>query len=757
MVVILTGPESGPTTALGTATIRNDSQFNRQGMVEWNHPVALGAVRPGDPITITEDGSYVRADWSPHGDLYPDGSAKRVRVNYRTTMAALTTRTVEVSKSSSGVVPGSFTYPAHFLSDFELALFHHTQAANGALVFNAQNPFSVRRGNGGNSEVWTWYGRIPNTPMWAELEVEPIHGMQHAHFTLWTGHHDITQTRNEFTPTGNGIAFRMRRGEPLVRWQGLKVSWIFGPRYQTGYDPSLFASGFIGRLVPGNQKIGHGQSTCIKGVIQFSDPDPAAGSLLLRTILAEQERPMTAISDEWVNFPELYMPCGQIAQRPAHIAQSANLDVVVALQEGHSPGANPFFFPLIGQAPDCNRAGDQQDFRASFGSALIREGDPRLLHAMQRDAYQEACRPQNFREADPSLPIRSAARPNLINWRSQPFCNDPNDPGRQSPEQLGRIPCYSPDINGARAPFGSGSLPWDGRRRQHYSMNVINAYAMLTGDRWATRWLDTVADNWLQDMIDPSNTSLSVFAAGVDSPRGIGRPYQSLCQVYFNTGRADVRARLSRRLDGLIQNVPTIQGNTPVSALYVRGPEVGNIMVGDYYSPWEDGIAIGGIWQAAEVTGHTAIIPYVKRIARSQVMNSGWLEVSPGYWLVAKAVFWNNGQILTQQQLQNRGDPTDPNTTNPYGHNPQSVWNGGFGTDYNWWACAAPILGRMWAIQDNDSAWQARCEAIIESLQNELTAIGNAIGGRWPNLEEKSITWEEFAAIGPVDTMRLSL
>lgn len=752
MVVILTGPEAGPTTALGTATIRNDSQFNRQGMVEFVHPVAQGVIGLGDPITVTDDGNDVRADWEPYGDRYPDGSIKRVRISYRTQMPATTSRTVDVAKSAAGAVPGSFTYPAHFLSDFELRLFNNTESASGALVFSAQNPHSVRQGVGGNSEVWTWYGRLPGTPMWAEFEIEPIHGMQHAPFTLWVGHHDIQQSRNEFTPTGNGIVFRMRRGEPLVRWDTQKIErWIAGPRYQASYSPSNFASGFVGVLVDGGFKLGHGQSTCIKGTVQFSDPDPAQGSLLLRTILAENDVPMLAVSDEWVNFPESYMPCRQIGKRPSYVPSGQTLGAVTSSQRSYIPfDSHALFEGRLGLRPNPGGTGDMNDFGNSKLFAYVRESDPTILHSLQRDVYQEAGRPIHFREANPSSPFRLANHPLFVGWHQQPLCNSPVDPSAQSRDQLGRVPCYVADLNSRPV---SASY-WNGRDRQHYTCNFLTAYAMLSGDRWATRLCDAFCEQWLAEWIDP-DSQLSFFLRAPDEPRGIGRGLRAGAQLYYVTGRQDIKDRLSRRLDGIPQYLAQwIDGRTPVSTFSVKSPYPGNITVDQWYAAWEDGIAIAGIWQAAELTGHTAILPYVKRVARSQVMNGPWLEVQPGYWLIAKAIAWNNGQILTQQQLAQRGDPSDPNTTTPDGYNPQSRWNGSWGTAYNWWACAAPILGRMWAIEDQDSAWQARCEDIIRSLQAEYA--GTDVG-RWPNMEEPGMMYQDFAAIGPVDALRLSL
>lgn len=117
-------------------------------------------------------------------------------------------------------------------------------------------------------------------------------------------------------------------------------------------------------------------------------------------------------------------------------------------------------------------------------------------------------------------------------------------------------------------------------------------------------------------------------------------------------------------------------------------------------------------------------------------------------WQISSRMWWNGGQLLTAGQLL-EWDPIGigglPGPVEP-GRDPKfrNVDWGDF-TAFLWWASAAYAYGKMFAQEDNDAAWLARCEAVIAYLKPKVGDRPSGVAFGWDTLPDQSL--HQFLAL----------
>ena len=450
-------------------------------------------------------------------------------------------------------------------------------------------------------------GRVQGLPMWAELTLEFGSTLNHVKWWLHFGNSDTTDSRvRHQIPVANFVI----GGENIVgvvHNANTKVLNVMRDNRQRT------------RITVTNAGLwGDGESQALSGVLLFLGED-------LDTLVAESLWPIAAVATTW---PEsgAFGPWGYVPEPPAGFGWEQQIARTVDDLRAFR-ASDPWQVGPHSCAKDPSQTGDQPDFSALMLTAEAHGWATRLL-AVKKSIYQEACRPTHLRNADASPMVLSKIK-NLHFWNNQVF-------HVTSPNKLGKETQPS-NVHG-----------FHGHDRQHYSINYLTLYALLTGDRWAVSECEHHAELWQAAM--PAHMTGNPVIDGMGAARGVGRTLHAASLLYLVTGRQDLAQAVAFRI-GIIEHGWRGRNTSPRRPLSVNPPDSRNLNgLFPFTMPWQEMIGARGLDAAARVFDDERADDIAK-IVSVNGLNFGVVKQELRYTGV-KALRWKQGgAALTPVEL----------------------------------------------------------------------------------------------------------
>lgn len=405
----------------------------------------------------------------------------------------------------------------------------------------------------------------------------------------------------------------------------------------------------------------------------------------LETAISAASEPLYGCADGW-KTTGAYGPFGRLGDLPPWITDSARA-LTLARRRAYLNYAaqvgDPWDDLPLGLLAAASNAGDQPDFGVGKLQDIYWSGLPDGIEEARLNAGEEACRPVHHRELDGS-PVRVANHPNWTAWNGRTHFST-----TISPDRLGKPwPEPWPDAHG-----------WTGRDNQHWSsLTLANTY-LLTGS-WALKMeLEHEVELYLASQTVPSQKpgwSTNIL----DTPRAVGRTLLSMSWNFICTGRTDLRDRVAARLREVL--VPQWVGGGvtgPVRPVTIATPDP-RILPVEYWTPWEDSLAITGLEAAYRLTGEQAA-RNVAVLCAKNIITYGW-KITPQEVIIGTGIGWKpNGAPLSTLEY------ADPNWV---------LWS--YGTGFSLWALPSTKLARDFATVMQDTDMLTRANAILTSLAN---------------------------------------
>jgi len=405
----------------------------------------------------------------------------------------------------------------------------------------------------------------------------------------------------------------------------------------------------------------------------------------LENIISALHSPLYGCAQGW-REPGAYGPFGRLGDLPPWITDNAT-SLTLARRAAYLAWADQVGAPWddlpLGLLAAASNSGDQPDFGIGKLQDIFWSGLPDGIEEARMNASEEACRPVHHREADGS-PVRAINHPNWTAWNGRTHFST-----TISPDRLGKPwPEPWPDANG-----------WTGRDNQHWSsLTLANAY-LLTGS-WALRMeLDNEVEIYLASQTVPSQKpgwSTNI----IDTPRAVGRTLLSMSWNWICMGRTDLKDRMSARLRECI-SVQWIGASVtgPVRPIGLTTPDP-RVLPVEFWTPWEDSIAIPGLEAAYRMTGEPSA-RQVASLCAKNLITYGW-KITPSEVIIGTGIGWKpNGMPLSTLEY------SDPNWV---------LWS--YGTGFTTWALASTKLARDFAAASQDADMLNRSNAILSWLQN---------------------------------------
>lgn len=281
--------------------------------------------------------------------------------------------------------------------------------------------------------------------------------------------------------------------------------------------------------------------------------------------------------------------------------------------------------------------GDQPDFGMTKLSEIAVYGCPEMLAHIQESVQQETARPINF-DGNWSDDTGTWL------WQNRPFYRAP---GNQCPNTIGRdFELASWDVPGG----------WYGYDRQHWSMNYLLFYALLSGSPWAIERCDYMARCWLA--AHPLGTGNKTID-GWEASRAVGRSFLWAAHYLELPGCDNALAsKVSLRAHARIQQIvadfkaqhPDPRAVEPLDVLFPDAPPVNHKPnLRTHWNPWQEAILCAGLyvwttngWLDPLTTSDVRDV--IRRIGRSVVrqgvvVNDGWPEIGV-------SLEWRDGQAF---------------------------------------------------------------------------------------------------------------
>lgn len=577
--------------------VRNIADSARRDVVTMVLPFARGAYR-GEPLVLL-DGPHAGQELQsrPLGAPWPDGSV-------RFALAHSPVRLIARQHAQCAVGIGGGVRPRFMWTD---AVLQGSRAFSVALrVGETVQPFSEWAVVDSGHLAITYRSRlrVPGTPIWAEFVLRMLSGCDHARF--WFHYGDSDPGDPDVVHDVAGMALAFRGALPVVRHASDVELW------------RASGGGVVAIQLQDARRWADGQSQAGTGALLF-------GSRLDSTLAAELQWPVFACGYSWPDSGA-FGPWGYVPPPPPAEDLDTAAARAVADYRAHAPGA-PWSEPVLGLGRRPGNTGDQRDFTGmpltaeAFGYAIER------LHAVQRSVLRDAARPTHLRASDAS-PVRFGDNPDVLLWTGRP------DP-RISRDMLGK----------SRGPTLAETDGWAGRDRQHWTVNYLATYALLTGDPWALAECDHLAELWLGEMRVASG---SAVLDGTGPARATGRTLKAGTLLYLVTGRPDLAARIAGRVD-VVERDWAGRDAAPVRPIYAGDPDprkLGGAF--PYWTPWEEGFAVMGLDAVARVFGNARAAALADAAGRSLLVDGFWSE--DGVLAPGDAVAWLGGARLTPEQ-----------------------------------------------------------------------------------------------------------
>lgn len=535
--------------SIARAVLENHTEHARRDVVTTVFSFKRGAYR-GEPLArlgtagVVGSASIVR----PFGAKWPDGSWRTACVSFP----------VMVDKSETQWA--DFAVGAGVADPWEW----------GAGVLRTASVFGLMLRVGGNQagfsrwevleanhllRTWRSTVRIPDTPIVARFWLQAYSELDHMRF--WLDYVD--------SDTGDAaVTHALGAAELFVT--GPRVMIRHGRQKLTSHRP--ITNGIALEIEPGSVWA-NGEGQAVAGVLVFPGPD-------LGTAMAEWLAPIHVVGDDW-RYSGAFGPWGYVPECPED-REASHAELLSLYKKYHE--RDSWQAPILGCAPTPGETGDQKDF-STVVLTRAASGFPAQLHAAEPSVRQEACRPTHIRHPDGS-PVRFfSEHPGALLWSGVVHSGISTD-------TLGK----ASQLAAWDAHKSSDGRSWWGHDRQHWSVNYLATYALLTGDLWAVEECHHKVELWLGEMrINSPSPSLN----GMGAARAVGRTLQAACMLYLVTGREDLAERIRQRVDIVVEQWAG-RDTAPIRPLEVAGPDPRKLD-GEkrYWQPWQDALAVLGL------------------------------------------------------------------------------------------------------------------------------------------------------------------
>lgn len=593
-----------PGDLLGTLTVHNPAGHRHVGYATCVLPLAQGRLPAAHGDVYPVVGDYGAGCGVPLGGFWPDGTARYLCVEVPVAVDAR--EEVWVSLHLGESLPVFKPHPklAAVLNPSRMAIQllvgEETVDLLPRVALSEQTPCS---------QTWVARARAENSPVWVEL-VATIHtGALHAAFSLQWG----------YSPPSDGNLHPLTRAIPPIqlRVAGAAVAIQHAPArvLSSVQDEATFSETLL--LFHGGS-LAAGQAPALAGTLLFWHPsvvnDVSIGDT--ETLMAVRESPLIvrATAATWLESAA-WGPFGELIPSRTPLRDAVLAD---AAAQHSKLDDDPWETPARGCYPNPGRTGEQADFGVCKLRREILSGATLPLRLVHRSVLQEGCRPTHEREHDVS-PVTFANHPAwlLTSGRSSEAI------ARGKIDHLQYA--HTTPLRSMPAPSGA---PWSGHDPEHWSINYLVGYALLTGDRTAVAECEHKAELWLAEF----NHGPLRGRWGAPA-RAIGRSLAAGCWLWLVTGRADLRVAVEAHAV-YFRQVWKENGGAG-QPLPVVSPRVFDHMDGKRWSPWEEACAATGLLMVHHLWGTPGILGLAVTIAETVMTNGIGIvdgRVVAGYW-----------------------------------------------------------------------------------------------------------------------------
>lgn len=522
--------------------------------------------------------------------------------------------------------------------------------------------------------------RIPGTQLVYDLWVTWFTGQDVAHFEL-----RLTSSQvggQAWTDDFDWLIFMPTNAAPIVR--SATRSGVFQP----GFDPS----GANPVLLLGPTSLFDGQAQEWWGDLVFYNQGVSVADAQVRreTIFARMLEPLYGVAANWASS-HAFGPFGHVPNPPAWITDGGRAAAIQHWQTFENaqvvPGL-PWEDRPMGLLPYAASTGTQHDFGVHKLVEIFASSMPHGIEEARYMAGEEAYRPVHFREAD-GTPMRAVNHPQFISRGGRPHWSS-----SVCPDRLGKP---QPEVSPTGRTNG-----WTGKDDEHWSSLTLASTYLLTRSWSLQAELENEAEIYLESQTVPSVHG-DEPTNNMGTGRAVGRSLLTMSWNWVCTGRADIFERMRRRVEECV--IPQhygIQHGGVVQPLSVQPPDPRSIGSGDYWAPWEEGLAVVGVAAYAEISANQNAASLAWTIGRNLVMN-GW-KVDFDDTLVGYALRYMPG-----------GAPLPPGSSTSLEY---ARWPGS-PESFNIWCLPATRLTLRWAQQRNDQACLQRAQ-LIEAATEAL-------------------------------------
>lgn len=549
------------------------------------------------------------------GAPWPDGSARFCSIAFPVSLQRGGSRLFDVQIAPAGSAPPPFRAASAQARGAAPRL--GLRVGDQLLVFD--RPEGVE--DGAFVRRLRMRGRVPETTIWAQLDLELLSGLDHARLTLSYGDSD---------PRDPDIAHAYGPVELIVAGARF-VPWYSAAKVLRAERKGAAQTFLLDR----GGKWGDGQAQVVRGVLLLGPP--------AETDEKVHSQPVTAVATTWP-ASGAFGPWGFVPELPSPIGEPAAVGLA-AEAAAVQPRGDPWSFGALGCNAVPGDTGAQTDF-SSVVMTLEAHGWPARLFAIQQSVLQESCRPTHRRNVDVS-PVQFSKHPGVFLWTSVPHSS--------SKDLLGKKKTIASwDTRKATQPRASD---WWGHDRQHHSINYLTTYALMTADPWAMEECHHQVEICL-GMYRVRSGQHVLDSAG--APRATGRSLQAMSMLYLVTGRADLRQRMLDRIHEVIDKrwvggqvsgpIKTLgfSNGDPRSDLFRLFPEGDprreQAMKWRFVMPWQDALGAIGLDAAARVLGDETADRIGQQVA-DMVVEHGIVR-EEGRWRAVKSLAWeDDGQL----------------------------------------------------------------------------------------------------------------
>lgn len=386
-----------------------------------------------------------------------------------------------------------------------------------------------------------------------------------------------------------------------------------------------------------NRVFPDGAAHVIHGIVSYRT-GASAGEL--DTITAETQAPLQVISENWGSYGT-FGPLGALPARPNNSLifsdlvgrQKAGQQFYTDLSK-HVNLRDPYYAELLGGTPEIGSGGNNNQYGASKGWVFARSAWPDF-RALELSCYQELCRPQHLREQDPNLLTRpqnktgrSGKWSDLFFWDGRAFYGNrsyPTGPEPSVADPVGKREGPPQTLAKNKSSVILAAVQnWKQYDREHFAIDWLGAFCLLTGNRMARHIIDSYEQLLLSQLWPEYISNLGPGAqliTGSGVPRADGRMLMVAMWCYLITNNSLMATNMNRRMIEVYQHpVGGWVGQysnfviKPFS-LQSAGSHGENIPTG--VKPWENAITVYGLYAIYKQLGNTYALLMAQQIART--------------------------------------------------------------------------------------------------------------------------------------------